>query len=51
MRGEKKLLKRLKIKYFQLILMKYLKNRKDLKKNCKISEMKMVSLITKGLHN
>ena len=46
--GEKKLLKGLKMEKVPLVVMKMKKKEPNTKKNYKISEMKMVSLITEG---
>ena len=48
-RGEKKLLKDLKIEYFHLIMMKHIKNKLDMKKKKKTFETKMVLLIIESL--
>ena len=41
-RGEKKIMKGLKIEYFHFIMMKHMKNKLDMKKMKKILETKMV---------
>ena len=46
--GEKKLLKGLKMEKVPLVVMKMKKKEPNTKKNYKISEMKMVSLIIEG---
>ena len=46
--GEKKLLKGLKMEKVPLVVMKKKKKEPNTKKNYKISEMKMVSLIIEG---
>ena len=51
-RGEKKLLKSLKIEYFrQIMMMKKKMNKLDTKKKKLMSEMKMLSLIVKGFRD